>query len=312
MFLTIGICTWNRAKLLDTSLDAFKNVYIPGDIDLEILVVNNNSTDETDDIIEKHASNLPIRRLFEPQAGKSFALNHAAREARGDYILWTDDDAIVDKNWVKAYIEAFRRWPDAVFFGGPVLPWFEHEPPGWLTEETIPIVASAFAILDFEEGFSELNYEKLPYGVNMAVRCKEQKRYLYNTNYGPRPNSEIRGEETVLMQKLLKDGHEGRWVPKAKVSHHVPKKRMRLKYLKNIYEAWGELTWLAIENGDLTNSFGTFKNMLKSAVWTKWRYFYHRMFSTNKVWIRQLKISSMSWGRLKSRLEVKFHLKGTL
>ena len=250
MFLTIGICTWNRAKLLDMSLDAFKNVCMPGAIDWEILVVNNNSTDETDDIIEKHAENLPIRRLFEPQAGKSFALNHAIREARGDYILWTDDDVIVDRNWVKAYANAFDMWPNAVFFGGPILPWFEHEPPEWLNEETIPIVASAFAILDFEEGFSEFTYEKLPYGNNMAVRSKEQRRHLYNTKYGPRPNSEACGEETMVMYELLKNGYEGRWVPQAKVNHYVPKQRMSVKYLKNVYEAWGELTWLAIKNGD--------------------------------------------------------------
>ena len=124
-----------------------------GYIDWEILVVNNNSTDETDDIIEKHVKNLPIRRLFETKAGKSHALNHAIREAQGDYILWTDDDAIVDRNWVSAYAEAFRRWPDAVFFGGPVLPWFDQDPPKWLNEETLPIVASAYAIRDFEEGF---------------------------------------------------------------------------------------------------------------------------------------------------------------
>ena len=309
MFLTIGICTWNRAKFLDISLDAFRKVHLPSAIDWEILVVNNNSTDETDDIIEKHARNLPIRRLFEPHAGKSFALNHVIREARGDYILWTDDDAIVDRNWVKAYVEAFRKWPDAVFFGGPILPWFEQEPPEWLTEETIPIVASAFAILDFEEGFSELEYEKLPYGVNMAVRCKEQKRYLYNTSYGPRPNSEVRGEETVLMHKLLKDSHEGRWVPKAKVSHYVPKKRMSIKYLKNVYEGWGEITWLAIKNGEMSNRFGTFGNMLKIAVRSKLRYQYHRIFNKNDDWVRYLKYSSISWGRLKRRLKMNFHLK---
>ena len=311
MFLTIGICTWNRAKLLDMSLDAFKKVQLPSDIDWEILVVNNNSTDETDDIIEKHAKNLPIRRLFEPQAGKSFALNHAIREARGDYILWTDDDTIVDRNWVKAYTNAFGMWPNAVFFGGPVSPWFEHEPPKWLNEETIPIVASAIAILDFEENFSELTYEKLPYGNNMAVRSKVQKRHLYNTKYGPRPNSESCGEETVFMYELLKNGYEGRWVPQAKVNHYVPKQRMSVKYLKNVFEAWGELTWLAIENGDFKNQYGTFKNMLKSAVRTKCKYKYHRLFSTNKVWMRHLKISSMSWGRLKSRLKMNFYLKNS-
>ena len=157
---------------------------------------------------------------------------------------------------------------------------------------------------------NELTHDKLPYGVNMAVRCKEQKRHLYNTNYGPRPNSEIRGEETMLMHELLKNGHEGRWVPKAKVSHYIPKKRMNIKYIKNYYEAVRRInTGWQLKAVMFPNRFGNLKNMLRQTVRTKWRYLYHRIFSKNKDWVRDLRLYSMSWGRLKKRLKMNLNLR---
>jgi glycosyltransferase involved in cell wall biosynthesis len=64
MMLTIAICTWNRAKLLELTLTEMRNLQIPSGMDWEVLVVNNNCTDETDEILSRHASHLPLRRLF--------------------------------------------------------------------------------------------------------------------------------------------------------------------------------------------------------------------------------------------------------
>ena len=129
MYITVGICTWNRAHLLDQALTSMHKLRIPNGVEWELLIVNNNCTDDTDNVIAKHKAYLPVRRLFERQPAKSFALNHAIREARGEYILWTDDDALVDPGWVVAYSEAFNRWPNAAIFGGPVRPWFPCPPP---------------------------------------------------------------------------------------------------------------------------------------------------------------------------------------
>lgn len=302
MRLTVGICTWNRSHLLDLALASFHGLRIPRHIEWELLVVNNNCTDETDSIIAKHEAHLPIRRLFETHPGKSYALNHAVREAHGDYILWTDDDALVDPNWVSAYAEAFSSWPEASIFGGPVKSWFRTDPPKWLNEETMPLVSDVYAIRDFGEEPIELTSANLPYGVNMAIRYKEQSEYLYDTNLGPRPNSELRGEETRLMNKMLEDGEKGRWVPGAIVRHYIPQKRQTIRYIRNYYRGHGEYQWIEIEEGKKPNRFGTVRDMLKEAIEKELGYRYCRLFREPRVWVGALKWAGIVWGRLLRRM----------
>lgn len=67
--ISVAICTWNRAKLLDQTLTQMRRLVVPAGVTWELLVVNNNCTDETDAVIERHETNLPIRRLFESRRG---------------------------------------------------------------------------------------------------------------------------------------------------------------------------------------------------------------------------------------------------
>ena len=120
---TVAICTLNRAELLRRTLDWPAVMRLPDDADWEVVVVsNNNCIDHTDAVIKAFADRLPIRREFEPERGLSHARNRAVDAAKGDYIVWTDDDVVVAPGWLAAYIEAFRRWPEAAVFGGPIIP----------------------------------------------------------------------------------------------------------------------------------------------------------------------------------------------
>src|SRR2546427_11619724 len=147
MLITIAICTWNRCALLHQALEQMTRLQIPPGIEWELLVVNNNCTDATDEVIAAYSTTLPIQRVVEPNPGLSNARNAAVREARGKYILWTDGDVLVDKNWVVSYVAAFERWPEAAFFGGVVRPWFVVPPPAWL-RRAWPRVAIAYATRD--------------------------------------------------------------------------------------------------------------------------------------------------------------------
>src|SRR4051794_12529654 len=110
MNVSVVICTWNRSKLLDQTLFAMRKLRIPSDVQWELLIVNNNCTDETDTILDKHSADLPIRPLFEQRPGKSFAANTAIAAAKHDLILWTDDDALVDSDWLAQYVKASEEW----------------------------------------------------------------------------------------------------------------------------------------------------------------------------------------------------------
>jgi len=124
MDATIIICTFNRSALLDKTLERLRCLDVSASADWEILVVNNNSNDDTDAVIRRHSEQLPIRPLWEPRQGKSHAANLAVSEARGDLLLWTDDDVLVERGWLRAYVEAAQAYPHVSIFGRPIEPTF--------------------------------------------------------------------------------------------------------------------------------------------------------------------------------------------
>ncbi|HVY60714.1 MAG TPA: glycosyltransferase, partial [Planctomycetota bacterium] len=246
MNVTVAICTWNRAELLRQTLAEIAKMRIPAGARWEVLVVDNNSTDATPSVVASFEGRLPARRVFEPRPGKSHALNRAAREARGDYILWTDDDALVAEDWLVEYGEAFRRWPDAAVFGGAVEPWFAAEPPAWL-RRAWPRVAHAYAARDPGPETRPIEPHFAPFGVNLAVRASEQRRFLYDPALGPRPNSALRGEETSLVRAMLEAGVRGWWVPTARVRHYIPAERLTIGYLRGFFFGQGQFWGLTME-----------------------------------------------------------------
>ena len=297
MLVTVAICTWNRADLLDSALDEMCNMVIPSGVEWELLVVNNNCTDDTDEIIRKHQEDLPLRRLFEPAAGKSHALNRAVREAQGQWLLFTDDDAFVDGGWLAAYCEAIERWPECDFFGGPIEPRFEGSPPHWLAAEWKKLT-SAYAVLDFGPEPFPLSEERLPFGVNMAVRTDRHRAYTYNTSLGPAPGSGRRGEETWLLEQMLRDGVQGRWVPTARVRHYIPRDRQTARYLRDYFFWFGKTEEMRARDQhrhqDLRSRFW----MLRQALTNEVKYRVGRRFRRPSGWIRDLRESAYYWGRL--------------
>src|SRR5262249_35853856 len=132
MKVSVAICTWNRASLLDRTLAAMRRLHIPADVQWELLIVNNNCTDDTDDVVSRHLRNLPIRLVHEQRQGVSNARNQAGAAAEGDLILWTDDDVLVDPDWFLQYLLAASKYPEATYFGGTIEPWFASAPPRWV------------------------------------------------------------------------------------------------------------------------------------------------------------------------------------
>jgi glycosyltransferase involved in cell wall biosynthesis len=279
MKITVAICTWNRFALLKETLEHLARVAIPPGIEWELLVVNNNSTDDTDVVLSSFAKRLPLRTVMEKVPGLSNARNHAVREAKGDYLLWTDDDVLVDEHWMAAYYDAFTRRPEAAIFGGNIEPWFAGTPPKWLLR-VWPRVASAYASRELGETEVVLSDEVLPFGANFAVRTAEQRRYLYDPQLGVRPDNIMGGEETTLIRRMLADGISGLWVPQARVRHYIPEKRQH-------------------DGGNIEPMlFGTPRWLWREAVMRQTKYLLNRYVSRPEVWIEDLIASSQARGQL--------------
>ncbi len=239
MHLTVAICTWNRADLLDDTLASLATVAIPGDVTWEVIVANNNSTDQTDAVLARHASQLPLRRLFVAQQGKSYALNAVIERLAGDLVLWTDDDVRVPEDWIASYVEAARRWPEVSFFGGRIVPRFRAAEPVWL-RPAWPLISGVFAERELGEAPFLFDRKQLPFGANMAVRVAVQKRYRYDPELGRCGELMLSGEETALMQQWLCDGHVGMWVPRSRVEHVITPDRLELDHIRRFFFSLAE------------------------------------------------------------------------
>jgi glucosyl-dolichyl phosphate glucuronosyltransferase len=235
MNITVAVCTWNRERLLLQTLRSLEAVSIPSGVGVQVLVVDNASTDGTARALKEYKGGLNLTTVFEQEPGISSARNAAIAASSGEYIIWLDDDVLVDGALVRAYVDAFRKYGEATFFGGPILPHFETPPARWLASAWVH-VASAFSIRDFGERPFEfvpgmLRQDKLPYGANMATRTDVVRTYLFDTAVSHRHGTFAGGDEIGLFARMFDNGYTGWYVPGAVVWHWLPPERMTLDFL---------------------------------------------------------------------------------
>ena len=236
LFITVAICTWNRANLLDQTLAQFRKLSIPKNTKWELLVVNNNCVDNTDVVISSYTDQLPIRWLFEPKQGHSNARNCAIVNARGDLLIWTDDDVIVPENWLAEYAQAAAAFPEATFFGGPVRPWWESTPPEWIDRD-VDRIGWLWALLDRGPDVRRLASSEWVHGANMAYRTEVLRHRLFDPALGHIGNYFQGGDEISLVEELQRLGQWGVWIGSAPVQHFITKDRMRPRYVWNLVKA---------------------------------------------------------------------------
>ncbi len=238
---TVVICTRNRAATLARALESLCGLRVPDATSWEVLVVDNASTDATSHVVARYVDRLPVRMALESQPGLSHARNRAVAEARGDYILWIDDDAVPHADWLAAYLAAFEAWPNAAVFGGPIDVAFDAPLPEWFVR-VLPRVAPLYAQRELGDADAPLvaREETLPFGTNYAIRAAEQRRFSYDTTLGRHPDHPHRGsEETKVMLAMLTSGCDGRWVPGARVTHLLGAERASTEFIVRHSCAYG-------------------------------------------------------------------------
>jgi glycosyltransferase involved in cell wall biosynthesis len=245
MRISIAICTWNRCELLRQTLEQMTRMRVPADLAWEVIVVNNNATDATDAVIAGFTSRLPLRRCFEPMPGVSNARNRAVQEAKGDYILWTDDDVLVDENWLVDFGRVTLRHPTAAVFGGPIDPWFPMEPDADLCE-AFYWLRMGFCGLDNNLPEGRMSQTLPVWGANFAIRRSALGGLRFNPALGPSPTAPGGGgDETTLIAALRERGEAIVWCPGMRVRHYVAPERMSQCYLEALAEVRGRQAVLA-------------------------------------------------------------------
>lgn len=234
MIATILVCTYNRASLLGPTLDSIAALDCPAGLDWEVLVVDNNSSDETRQVVEQRQSAYPVdlRYAFEPRQGKSIALNTGHDLARGDIIVYTDDDVRVPPGWLEAAVRPLLDDAAIAYTGGPVRPMWERQPPAWL--DPAGNLGGTIAVKDHGDApFVFEDRRKTPLGVNMAVR-----RSLVQAIGGFRPDLGRKGksllgqEQAEFFYRSRAAGARGLYVPGMVLDHFVPAGRLTHDYFR--------------------------------------------------------------------------------
>lgn len=232
--VSVVVCTWNRAASLARTLAGMTRLAVPDGVAWELVVVDNRCTDDTAAVIASFARRLPIRRVVEPEPGLANARNRGVAEAGGDHVVWTDDDVLVDEGWLAAYCAAFRRWPDASVFGGPIEPEFEGEPPAWIPR-VMHMIGPVFGRQTLGDAPVALTVERVgagPYGGNMAMRRDALLRFPFDGRLGVRADQYAIGEETEVIRRMLAAGLTGWWSPEPRVRHCVPRVSQTEAYVR--------------------------------------------------------------------------------
>lgn len=238
--VSVLICTYNRASLLRETLDSLARATVPADCHVEILVVDNNSTDATAQVVSEAAARipLPVRYTVEPRQGKGYALNRGLSLATGDILALTDDDVLVSEEWLVRIVEQFRA-AEIVFAFGKVLPRWEVPPPPELLTTAARDIWGPLALVDY--GDEPLRYDtasfakqRLPIGANLAIRRDAIVAIGgWRTDLGKVDNSLIAGEDHELCVRLYRSGfYSGVYDPVLTVRHFVPASRLTRRYFR--------------------------------------------------------------------------------
>lgn len=239
--VSVVMSTYNRCAMLSVAL-ASLIAQQPGDVRYELIIVDNNSTDRTREVIESFVEQARLagrsmRYVFEGKQGLSHGWNAGIAAAQSPIIAFTDDDISVAPDWVVEIKRAFDEHPEIDFIGSRVLPRWRVAPPAWLT----PAHWAPLALQDFEAG-------KEIYSNTAEPRCLLGKSFrravfdrvgLFAPELGRTGNSLGSMEDHELQQRVWQYGGQGMFAPRVVVHAEVQDERLTKAYHRQWHTGHG-------------------------------------------------------------------------
>ena len=232
--ISVIVCTYNREKYIGGLLESIAKNDLPPS-EYEIVLVDNNCTDNTREICEafmKQHEKLSFLYVVETQQGLSAARNRGIAEAKGDIVLYVDDDAWVDENYLRSYACFFSSHPKVAAAGGPILPQYETAEPDWMSPYTKALLT---AYMYYGERVRRYPYGRFPGGGNAAYRKEVfEKVGLFNTALGRKGTGLLGAEEKDIFDKMRRQGMQVWYVPTAVLHHIIPQSKLEMNYFDNL------------------------------------------------------------------------------
>ena len=239
MTLSIIICSYNRASYISDALTSLYNQSSELD-NFEVIIVDNNSTDNTKEVYaiwRQTNTNGQFTFISETQQGASFARNTGAAIAKGEWVCFMDDDAVATLNYVENILKHIQNKPDAVGFGGRIIPKYIPSEPKWMSY----YVSSLVGNFDYAPIPCAFENGKYPLESNMIVKKSVYDKIGgFNVNLpGVVGKLRIGGEGKELFYKILALGHIIYYDPAICVHHVVEVKKLTSEYMYRVASGIG-------------------------------------------------------------------------
>ncbi|MEO1441444.1 MAG: glycosyltransferase [Chloroflexota bacterium] len=240
--VSVVVCTYRRPATLKRTLRSLLNQSLPANC-YEIIVVDNNSGDETAALVSEIAtgSQTLIHYAVEPQPGLSHARNHGVQLARAALIAFIDDDAEADRYWLAALLHAYDAHADVWAVGGPVSGVWAVPRPEWVSDDLL----RSLSLVEWGDAPRLLTWPERMIGANMSFRREVFEQIGgFNTRLGRRVDMLLSNEDTELQQRIHAHGKAVFYTPAARVWHHVDAVRLNWRYF--VQRSFGHGQSLAI------------------------------------------------------------------
>jgi GT2 family glycosyltransferase len=238
--ISVILCTYNRDRYIYNVLHSLAAGTL-SPTEYEVVLVNNNSTDRTEDEVRRFEADHPavaLRYCVETQQGLSYARNRGIMESRGNVLVYVDDDALVNPEYLATYADFFGRNSDVVAAGGPITPQYDGcEEPSWMSHYTRQLITGELNLGSHEREFPRGAF---PGGGNAAYRKSVFDTIgLFNVELGRKGNSLIGAEEKDLFDKMTTHGMKFYYLPTAILYHLIPPKKLTQDYFDRLTHSIG-------------------------------------------------------------------------
>jgi glycosyltransferase involved in cell wall biosynthesis len=233
MDISVIICTYNRAEILRETLSSFMLMQRPADLQCEVIIVDNNSNDNTSAVSDEFCRRNPelFRYLSEPMQGLSFARNAGIRSSSAGLIAFVDDDIYFDQGWLLEMLDLFRT-TDAMGAGGKSIPLFEGGTPSWISTKVLSLYGST----NSGDAVKRMIFPDHPFGLNMVFRREVFERIgLFNVTLGRIKKSLLSNEEYELFYRIDRGRLPVFYTPLAIIHHRIPESRTRKSWVLRRY-----------------------------------------------------------------------------
>jgi len=231
---TVLICTYNQAESLATVLDCLSQQRLADPDRVELIVVDNNSRDDTAQVCAQREAVMPFsfRYVFEPRQGLSVARNRGVAEAAGDIVIFTDDDARIPDDWLQSYVEAYDASDADCVYGKILIDWARGKPHWYLDR-----YQSMFVGLDYgDQPLAIKDHKHEFYGKNFSMKKSLILEFGgFNENLGRKGSKLFVGEESQLYRKLFNKGCAIHYRPNIYLFHILKEHEYTVAHIVRYY-----------------------------------------------------------------------------